>query len=485
MDFETVNYQGVYNSGEVYNANDVVLVTGIGYFLNPFAFTENVDPQANPEIWTYFHDEFPAEPVNDPIEAYDELVSYPWGYAVTSGGNTYISLVYNNLGNLLSNPAFWRLLPEFATLPACGSEYVGTWKFLKEYLVDQVVTHNGNNYTAVIQNRGQEPGVVKNNIWKQCSGSVALPTATDTILYDPDVALTAGNEVVTLDGFRAVVIRDTKGAAVDDTRYFQPAANTIALDLDTIALTFTGAATKGRVYDYKGLRYLATGNTASQPLVGNNNWKLIGAAAFDTDYVNNAATTLSGLSYTYNTSDLNATMQAFNTDLPPEDEVSISGRSIVTSPQGMFMGERSLVSNFYMRFRDFVYHWKNKDQWRLHNKGVAQTADGEKVNFDLTFYISYKGLRKIIDFIHILTDAVTRFKVLEFTSNFVSVKRINDFDVDRYKIKEGEHRVAAKQKDVNARVRGNWVKVSIQRSSSQDSLSFSITTVKSKSRLSH
>lgn len=451
IDIDNLNYIGVWSNATTYALNDVVQIANDGYYASVIASNLNNDPRAENFAWKFIHDIEPDQPINDTFSAYSAIVTYRWGTAVTSGNKSYISRVYNNLGNLVTDTDFWRELSEFENAPACGSEYVGDWKSGQEYFFGQVVTFEGNYYTAIIQNTNRVPGTVLDNIWKICGSTAILPNVATDLIYDSAITYQPGENVVSLSGYRALVSRVTQGAAITDTRYFIPASNSTSLDVNSLANVFTGTSLRGHLYTYQDGLWLAIDDTTTTPKLGSNVWKLIGS---------------SGTS-------------------PEADDIPINGESIAVILPGVFIGTRTLASSFYMKYRNFIYHWKNNDQWRIHNKGRVQTVDGRAVDFELVFYISYKGLRKVIDFLHIITNAATRFKTIKYLTNFTEEQIVNDTDTDRYKIKEGEHRVAAKEVNTTNRVRGNWVKVSITRTSAQSSVSFNITTVKSKARISH
>ena len=453
MDFTTINYIGVWSEVFEYDTNDAVSLEGLGFFMSIIDGNLNANPIKDPEFWVALHNEIPIEPINDVISPWDEAVTYAWGESVTFDGRTYASRTYKNINNPPTDEDFWVVLPKYDVLPACGSEYIGEWNAKQNYLVNQVVSYGGNNYTAVIANTNQEPGVVSDTIWKQCSGVVALPNVTVAdFLYDPNISVSAGQEVFTVDGYRAKALRDSQGASILDTRFYAPSQTLGAFDIDAFSNPFAGAGLTGKVYSDKDQYWLALADTSDTPKEGSPVWKRIAAVA-----------------------------------IPEEvpEVITLTGESIVTKPEGLFLGQRTLVSNFYMKFRNHVYHWKNNDQWRLHNKGEVQTTDGARVDFELVFYISYKGLRKIIDFIHIITNANQAFNNIDFITNFTANQTVLGSDTKRYKLKEGEHRITARQKDNINRVRGNWVKVTIERKKEQSLLSFNITTVKSKSRNSH
>jgi hypothetical protein len=451
MNIEDIDFIGAYDPAVTYAVNEVVLIDAVGYYMSLISAQINNYPQGNPEIWGELHPFIPTDPIYEAIAAYNSETTYLWGQAASSGGKTYISIVYDNLENAVTDVDFWLELTEYEELPACGAEFIGPWKSTQTYLTGQVVNHNSNNYTAVIETINREPGVVEDKVWKRCSGGPALTTTSGNFLYDPSISIPANTEVISIDGFRAKAIVNTQGADIQDTQFFIPSSNSGSFDVDTIAVDFDSSSTKGNVYDYNGGQWLALDDADEGPKLGDARWKKIGAS----------------------------------TTVPDPEVLIIEGESIVTKPQGVFMGERTLVSNFYMKFKHHVYHWKNNDQWRLHNQGTSQTVDGAAVDFLLCFYISYKGLRKIIDFIHILTNSNTAFHQVDFESNFVDEQSVLGTSTDRYKIKESEHRIAARALNSSKRVRGNWIKVTIQRKKTQTLLSFNITAVNSKSRNSH
>ena len=198
---EGIKFKGVFSSATAYKVGDAIAHGGKVY-IAVIDTTGNTPP--NTTYWSQFADGIQYEGVYSGAGQYqkNDIVSY--------GSSGYIAL-QDTSGNLPTNTTFWAKLIE-------GVSVSGAWNSATAYVPNDLVAYGANQYKAIANNTNQLPinatGVLNSGFWTlQTEGVRARGEwATATEYYINDVVSHGGNSYIAIVRNAAAVF-DTDLAA--------------------------------------------------------------------------------------------------------------------------------------------------------------------------------------------------------------------------------------------------------------------------------
>jgi len=450
---------------QTFNQGDKILVEGVGYFVAKIDIEGDVKPNLNSEFFYKAHGLEPEEPVNEIPGLYQNDQYYTWGeIAKDSNNQVYISRLYRNYANGLNDGTAWKRrfdLDQEATISPSTAENAIEYDKTKSYFAGTLVQKSYSEFATALKDvpPGVTPYLKNKDYWllqtKEEGRPMISPIEYSNVLYNPDLPIRAGhNKIFDESGYAAIPINDSLGADLKDHRFFKRTSPVNPeTEIDNLKREFNGSPVNaGELVDYNGFVFQALKDTDKPPVNKSPEYSLIKPSETPAETVT---------------------------------EPVITGESIVINRQGTIIGYRDLVSTWYGNFKSHVYSVKNRMIPRLHNVGELQSAHDNHLIFKLKFIINFKNLIKILDYIRIIGYTILRFTTIRYSSNFSNEQVVNDTHTERYKMIEGEHEVAAREREASGRIRGNYAEVTIEDAKTSQKQNIKINSVKHLSRNSH
>lgn len=167
-----IEYKGTFVSGTRYKVNDVVKSSG-GLWICITPHTSQSRISQDESKWVQFVEGLEFE------DSWDPTRNYEVGDIVTYGGYSYVAKTNHIESRPTANPADWDL---FST----GFRFVGEWgddSSLQDYLVGDVIRHDGFTYVCTADHQNQEPPNV--SYWEKLNeGFKWKGTWTDATEYN-------------------------------------------------------------------------------------------------------------------------------------------------------------------------------------------------------------------------------------------------------------------------------------------------------------
>lgn len=184
---EGIKFKGVFSSATAYKVGDAIAHGGKVY-IAVIDTTGNTPP--NTTYWSQFADGIQYEGV------YSNVGTYQKNDVVSYGSSGYIAL-QDTSGNLPTNATFWAKLIE-------GVSVSGAWSSATAYVPNDLVAYGANQYKAIANNTNQLPinatGVLNSGFWTLQTEGVRSrgEWATGTEYYINDVVSHGGNSYIAI-----------------------------------------------------------------------------------------------------------------------------------------------------------------------------------------------------------------------------------------------------------------------------------------------
>lgn len=203
------NWKGEWQASEIYNRNDIVKYGGIIYVANTghtSADNFELGLEEDIDLWDLLHEGF------DYKGDWTQNFRYKRNDVVSSGASLWIATDYHTSQNLLEdNSDKWEIF-------VAGLEFEDSWSPFKNYDVGDVVTYGGYSYVAKTNHIESKPNAVDSSDWDLFNTGFrfAGDWGDDSSAEEYKIG-----DVVRLNGFTYLCIKDTTGQKPPESEYWE------------------------------------------------------------------------------------------------------------------------------------------------------------------------------------------------------------------------------------------------------------------------